>query len=344
LTPLSQRELNRALLARQGLLERQRTPLPRMLERMGGLQAQYAPSMYVGLWTRLDALERDEVTRALERRTIVQGWLMRITVHLVTRGDYWPIALAVRDARRKQWLRTRQEPITGAEMEDAAELVRAQLEDAGELHRKDVEQLVGKARAQGVGLWLDVVRVPPLGTWEKRRADLYALAEHWIGPPGEATREQGVELLVRRYLGAFGPATRAEIANWAGLPVTDIETALGPLKLRRFRGPDGADLVDLPRAPLPPADTPAPVRFLPWFDATLMAHARRTQVLPERHRERIFHVKNPRSTAPFLVDGAVAGGWHYENGRIVIEPFERLDAATRRAVDQEAERLAEFHA
>src|SRR5215217_3633221 len=113
---LTTRELNRALLARQGLLERSRTPLPRMLERMGGLQAQYAPSMYIGLWTRLDGLVRDDVTRALERRAIVQATLMRITIHLVSKRDYWPIALAVGEPRRKLWLRTRPEPIAEDDM------------------------------------------------------------------------------------------------------------------------------------------------------------------------------------------------------------------------------------
>src|SRR4051794_2290392 len=102
---LSPRALNRALLARQGLLERSRTPLPRMLERMGGLQAQYAPSMYIGLWSRLEAFERDALTRALERRSVIQATLMRITIHLVSAADYWPLAIAVREARRAGWLR-----------------------------------------------------------------------------------------------------------------------------------------------------------------------------------------------------------------------------------------------
>ena len=341
---LSRRELNRALLARQGLLERARAPLPRMVERMGCLQAQYAPSMYVGLWTRLEGMARDDVTRALERRALVQGWLMRITVHLASRADYWPIALAVREARRKVWLRTRKGEVGDAEMPEAAEIVRRRLEDAGQLHRKDVVALVGKPRAEGVGLWVDLVRVPPSGTWERRRADVFGLAEAWIGPPGDVTAEQGVALVVRRHLSAFGPTTRADVAGWAGLPAGDIEPALDALQLRRFRGPDGEELIDLPRAPLPDADTPAPVRFLPWFDATLLAHVRRTQILPEEYRPRVFNIKNPRSVAPFLVDGAVAGGWYPEDGRIVLDPFERIDRGTRRALDEEAERLAEFYA
>jgi Winged helix DNA-binding domain len=100
---LTQRELNRALLARQLLLERARTPLPRALERIGGIQAQYAPAMYIGLWSRLDGFERDALTRALQRRSVVQGTLLRATIHLVSARDYWPFAVAVRRARRESW-------------------------------------------------------------------------------------------------------------------------------------------------------------------------------------------------------------------------------------------------
>jgi hypothetical protein len=341
---LTTRELNRALLARQGLLERAATPLPRMLERMGGLQAQYAPSMYVGLWSRVDGLTRSDVTTAIQKRSIIQATLMRITIHLVSRRDYWPIALAVRDARRKLWLRTRPEPIAEPEAEDAARVIEARLRESPEIHRKEIEELVGKPRAHGVGLWLDLVRVPPLGTWDRRRADLYGLASDWVGPPGDATAAGGVDLLVRRYLGAFGPAARTDVANWAGLPMSDVAPALDRIKLRTLRGPDDEELIDLPRAPLPDPDTPAPVRFLPHFDATLLAHARRTQILPEEYRPRIFHTKAPQSFATFLVDGQVAGTWKHADGRIEIDAFHKLDAGARRELAAESGRLAEFHA
>lgn len=341
---LTRPELNRALLARQMLLERSAAPLPRVAERMGGVQAQYAPSMYVGLWTRAEGVGRDDVTRALERRTLVQGTLMRITIHVVSHRDYWPIALAVRDARRAQWLRQRKHDPDARTMAAAARKVRARLEANGPLHRRDIEALVGKAAAPGVGMWVDMVRIPPLGTWDKRRADLYELAERWVGPPGDATAGAGGELLVRRHLEAFGPAPRAAIADWAGLPVTAIDAALDRMRPRTFRGPDGEQLVDLPRAPLPDADTPAPPRFLPTWDATLLAHARRTAVLPEQYRRRIFHTTAPQSFATFLVDGQVAGTWRHADGRIEIDAFERIDPAAQRELDQEAERLAAFHA
>ncbi len=336
---LTERELNRALLARQLLLERARTPIPRALERIGGIQAQYAPAMYVGLWSRLEGLQRDALTRALERRSVIQGTLMRATIHLVSKRDYWPFALGISVARRNWWLRHLKDDPRALQAD--AEKVRRFLSN-GPRRWKEVEEHLGK-RALGIAAFLDLVRVPPSGTWEQRRADLFALAEDWVGPKG-VSPEDAVDHVVRSYLGGFGPAARKEIADWAGLQVKDIAPALERLKLRRFVDTVGKELLDLPRGRLPDPDTPAPPRFLPVWDATLLVHARRAQILPERHRPRVFDVKTPHSVNTFLVDGAVAGTWRYEQGRIALDPFERLDRAARREVDEEAERLAAFHA
>jgi len=332
------------VLARQLLLERSRASIPSALERMGCLQAQYAPSMYVGLWTRLEGLERDALTTALQRRRVVQGTLMRVTIHLVSKRDYWPLAIAIRQGRRELWLRARRGEPSAAQLAAAAKRLRTRLRD-GPLARREVDEVVGMGSVgtNGVGLWLDLVRVPPSGTWERRRADLYAGAEQWLGPPPKITREQALEHLVRRYLGGFGPASPGDIADWAGLPPKQITPALALLELRRFQTEKGQELVDLPRAPLPSADVPAPVRFLPVWDATLLVHARRTGILPEEHRPRVFNAKTPQSVATFLVDGSVAGTWRFERGRVVTEPFGRLDVATRRELDAEAQRLAQFH-
>jgi Winged helix DNA-binding domain len=339
---LSERELNRALLARQMLLERAPVSIPRALERMGGLQAQYAPSMYIGLWSRVEGFERDALTRALERRSVVQGTLMRSTIHLVSARDYWPLALAVERPRRAWWLKVNRDGLGARQMNAAARRLRPRL--AGRtLRRAELEDLVGKAQAAGVGQWLHLVRVPPSGTWERRRADLYGLAEDWLGPP-EVDRDDAVDHTVRRYLGGFGPATLAEIANWAGVPNATVAPALERLRLRRFRSADGEELVDLPRAPLPDPETPAPARLLGTWDAILLAHARRAEILPERHRERVFHVRMPQSTPTFLVDGVVAGTWRYSDGEVSFDPFERLDRATLRALREEGERMAAFSA
>jgi Winged helix DNA-binding domain len=332
---LTQRELNRALLARQLLLERTQMPLPKALERIGGIQAQYAPSMYIGLWSRLEGFTREALTRALERRAVIQATLMRHTIHLVSQADYWPLALAVREARRASLLQAR--PETQRQMAAAARKVAAAI-DGGTLTRKELEALVGKPLVNMIGAWIDLVRVPPSGTWERRRADLYAAAEDWVGPPPEA--DGAAEHLVRRYLGGFGPASPKDVASFTGLPLQQVNAALDRLQLRRFDG----GLVDLSRAPLPDPDTPAPPRFLPTWDATLLVHARRTGILPEEHRPKIFGIKTPQSFPTFLVDGRVAGSWKYEDGKVRLEPFGRLDPADRRALREEADRLAAFHA
>ena len=341
---LTERELNRALLARQLLLQRGRGSLPKALERIGGIQAQYAPSMYVGLWTRLDGFQRRKLDRALERRAVVQGTLLRSTIHLVCPGDWWRWAKAIRDHRRESWLKYHRD-LSARELATAARKVRSRLTE-GPATRAELQELIGKGSAgvNGISLWLDLVRIPPSGTWERRRADLYALAEEWLGPDPGADQDDATADLVRSYLRGFGPAAPAEIADWAGLAPKRVAATLEQMNLRRFRDRDGKELVDLPRAPLPDPDTPAPVRFLPVWDATLLAHARRTQILPEEHRSRVFNVRTPQSTNTFLVDGQVAGTWRYEKGKVVTEPFARLDAATRRALEDEAGRLAELHA
>jgi winged helix DNA-binding protein len=338
---LTQRDLNRALLARQLLLERAKMPLPRALERIGGIQAQYAPSMYVGLWSRLDHFEREQLTLALERRTVVQGTLMRTTIHLVSKSDYWPFALGIRRRLREKWVKAHK-----ADERKLRAAARRLLPDLarGPMRQAELDELLDAdpATRNGVGIFLDLVRVPPSGTWERRRADIYAAAEDWLGPPG-ITEEEGIDRLVQRYLSGFGPAPKKDIADWAGLPVGDITPTLERLELRRFRYEKGKELLDLARAPLPDADTPAPVRFLPVWDATLLVHARRTGILPEQHRARVFNVKTPHSVNTFLVDGAVAGTWKYDKGSVQLSPFGRLDRATRRELGDEAERLAAFH-
>ncbi len=290
---LSQRERNRALLARQLLLERANLPIPRAVERMGGVQAQYAPSAYVGLWTRLRAFRREALTSALERRSVVQGTLMRSTIHLVSARDHSALAAGVRAARRGSWLRA--------------------------------ARRIADERTMA-------------GTAERLRNLLAA----WIDMP-EVSEAEGIELLIRRYLGGFGPSTTKEIAGWSGVPPASLEGSLARMRLRRFRNEGGEVLHDLPRAPLPDADTPAPIRFLPTWDATLLINERGTQILPEHHRPRVFNTKTPHSVPTFLVDGQVAGKWRLEAGRVRVEPFDRLARAVRVELDDEAERLRAFH-
>ena len=337
---LTQRDLNRALLARQLLLERVRLPIPRALERLGGIQDQYAPNAYIRLWSCLEGFRRDDLTRALERRSVVQATLLRATIHVVSRRDYWPFAVAIRAPQRDWWLRTRRPRPAERELERQAEKLRA-LMAGGPRRQEELVEVVGRSWGM-VGPWLDLVRVPPSGTWEKRRAHLFQTAERWVGPE-DVDPVSALDHLVRRYLAAFGPAPRGDIAQWAGMRLGDVTPALDRLSLRSFRDERGGELLDLPRAALPDPETPAPVRFLPTWDAILLVHARRTGVLPERYRPLIFTTKMPQSVGTFLVDGAVAGTWRYDDGRVRWEAFERIGRADARDVDDEAERLAAFH-
>jgi hypothetical protein len=338
---LTQRELNRALLARQLLLERVRLPIPRALERLAGIQNQYAPNAYIRLWSCLDGFRRDDLTRALERRSVVQATLMRATIHLVSRRDYWRFAVAIRRPQREWLVRARKLQGREPELTAIAAEVEAAL-SAGPLRQEELDAFTAR-RWHDAGPWLELVRVPPSGTWEKRRANLFQTAVRWVGPE-DVDEDAALDHLVRRYLAAFGPASRDDIAQWAGTKARDLVAALGRLRLRRFRDEAGTELLDLPRAPLPGAETPAPVRFLPTWDAVLLVHARRTGVLPEEYRPRIFSTKLPQSIGTFLVDGVVAGTWRYREGEVRWEALGKLDRATAREVADEAERLAALHA
>lgn len=339
---LTQPELNRALLARQLLLERAAIPIPRALERMCGLQDQYAPSGYIGLWTRLEGMRRDDLTRALERRTVIQATLMRATIHLLSRRDFWPIATAIDEPLREWWFRATKRRSEERRLRAIDARGRSLLADGPKRKKEILEALaIPASDFVGVGLWTQLVRVPPSGTWENRRADLYGLAETWVGPR-EATAEGGRELLIRRYLAAFGPASRADIASFTGLPLPTIDAVTDRLPLRSFRTEDDEHLLDARGAPLPPGDAAVPVRFLPTFDATLLVHARRTQILPERFRSMIFGTKMPQSIGTFLVNGQVAGTWRAEDGCISTTAFEPLPTRARREVEREAAALAGF--
>jgi len=337
---LTQRDLNRALLARQLLLERAKLPIARAVERIGGIQNQYAPNAYIRLWSCLDGFRRDDLTRALERRTVVQATLMRATIHIVSKRDFWPFALAIRAAQKDWWLRVRRPRPDERELEAAAEELRELMADGARRHA-ELAAVVGRGWGM-VGPWLELVRVPPSGTWERRRAHLFQTAESWIGAESIGA-DDALDHLVRRYLAGFGPAPRTDIASWAHMKVGDLAPALERLALRRFRYEDGKELLDLPRAPLPDPETPAPVRFLPTWDAALLVHARRTGILPERFRPLVFNTKNPPSVPTFLVDGAVAGTWRYDGGRVHVTPFERLDRSVLRELRHESEGLAALH-
>jgi hypothetical protein len=293
----------------------------------------------VGLWTRLAGFRRDDLTRALEDRLVVQATLMRVTIHVVSAAEYWRYTEGVREARRA-WLERVDRNMDRRGMDEAVARLREALAD-GPRDARDLGGL-GPGFLGRLSVWVDLVRVPPSGTWERRRADRLALAEQWLGP-SDCSGTEGQAHLVRAYLRSFGPAPWRDIASWAGVGVAAVKAAGANLELVRYRDERGHELVDLPGAPLPDPDTPAPVRFLPHWDANLLVHARRTGLLPEEHRPRVFSSRNPFSVGTYLVDGRVVGAWSLRDGRIVLDPFEALSRRDRQAVEEEREALEAFH-
>lgn len=336
---LSPRALNRALLDRQLLLERSSLSITDAIEQVAGLQTQYAPSGYVGLWTRLSEFNRNDLTRALEERSVIQATLMRGTIHMVSRSDYWPYAEAIRRARQEWAARAWGAP-TGAELRTKSEALRTALAD-GPRTVKELGDL-GRGFVGNLGVWVDIVRVPPSGTWERRRADRLALAEDWIGV-GDVNEADGLTHIVRAYLRGFGPASWKDVASWAGIAVQDAKRGGESLELTAYRDESGRELFDLAGLSISDERSPVPVRFLPHWDNNLLVHARRTGILPEEHRGRVFSTKKPFSVGVALVDGRAVAGWTARHGRIELEPYEELSAKDARAVEREREALEAFH-
>ena len=334
---LTQRELNRTTLLRQLLLRRERLSPVRAIERLAGLQAQLASSPYLALWARLDGFERPALERALKQRRVVKSLLMRATMHLVSARDLPYFDAAVREARTVTRAR-RTEPPPAELVERAVELTREQPRTRSEL----MEALGIDPRTQDVReirtyFWVVALarleQTPESAFYGFRGSPRFEPADHEHPPFAE-----GAAHTIKRYLAAFGPATRADVSQWSGVPIRDLAAGFEALRLRAVRDEQGRELLDLPRAPLATGDVPAPPRLLPRWDELLLAHKDRTRVLPEEHRKTVIH-KNGDVQQTFLVDGLVAGLWRREEDRIVLEPFAPLPRTVRREVEDEAARL-----
>jgi hypothetical protein len=337
---LTQRELNRATLARQLLLERKRLSASAVIERLGGMQAQWPPAPYVGIWSRATSFKRETLERMLFTGDVVKASLMRNTLHLLTRRDYavfwtalhdipsWPDAAAIAEGLRLAPL-IRELALAGPlRTSDALAYLEREHGLDVEVHRNRVWH-VARTRSH-------VTHAPETALWSSRPLGLFAPLDE----PQLVEKLVAIREVVRRYLAAFGPASRADIATWSGMRVVDFSPALETLEpLRRFRDERGRELLDLPRAPLPSADVPAPVRLLPKWDNLLLSHADRTRVLPEEYRK-LMIAKNGDVAQAILVDGIVAGDWVADKrGTITVTPYAPLPRVARRAVDDEAARL-----
>ncbi len=336
---LTLRELNRATLARQSLLERRRLSPTAAIERLVGVQAQSAQAPYVGLWTRTTGFRREALERLLVRGDVVKANVIRQTLHLVTARDYALMRAALSQSNHAdQWPDAKLVAPTVRAFAVAAGGPVTTDEAVAHLEREHGLEGAAARRAWRNGRRLaHVLHHHESALWVARADGRFvAVDEPEPQDPVEARAE-----LLRRYLAAFGPSSRKDIGTWSMLRMPQIVPALERLELRRFRDEHGRELLDVPRGVLPDADTPAPVRFLPKWDNVLLAHADRSRVLPEPFRQRVIRMNGDVAQA-FLVDGFVAGTWRVEDGRVVAEPFARLSPTAKRELADEAERLEAF--
>jgi hypothetical protein len=335
---LTQRELNRTTLLRQLLLRRERLPVARAIERVAALQAQWAPAPYVALWARLEGFERKALERALARGNVVKGLLMRATMHLVSARDYPWFDACVREARTAARTRGTKPPsarvvrravaLTRERPHTRPELMRAlgydpRTQDPHEI--REFSWVVALARLE---------QTHEAAFWSFRGSPALRSMDHELPPQREAAA-----YLIRRYLSAFGPATRADVSQWSGVPIRDLSPGFDSIRLRTFRDERGRELLDLPRAPLASGDVTAPPRLLPRWEELLLSHKDRTRVLPEEYRGQVIAVNGDVRQA-ILVDGFVAGYWEQDGDRVRIHPFAPLPRRARREVEDEAARLA----
>ena len=318
------RELNRTLLQRQLLLARSRLAPSKAVERLVALQAQYAPSPYVALWSRLEGFRKEQLTRGLAVGSIVKASSLRLTLHVMTRAEFPYLAAAcIEGYRNRTEGRTSDldalraaipdEPLTSAEFFELGHRV---------LQTDDRWTVAFAFRS------LAFVRTEPVGPWPHTKPSTALL---WREPLPEA--QAGAARVVRAYLAAYGPATRDDVRQFTGFRLGQIDPALEGLREL------GDGLVDLPRARLVRGDERAPVRFLPAFDSIILAHRDRSRIVPPEYLEAVFNKKNATTKNTFTVDGFVAGAWRIEKRRLVLEPFAPLPVRVRREVEAEGERL-----
>ncbi|HEX7346955.1 MAG TPA: winged helix DNA-binding domain-containing protein [Candidatus Limnocylindrales bacterium] len=351
---LSTRRLGRATLARQLLLEPADIDVVDAVERVAGLQAQEPASPYIGLWARLSRFDAADLTAAIADRRLVKGTLMRATLHLVSARDFrslWPAILPMLENQRRQ---DRLEPPPAVRLPELRERVArfaAEPRSLTELREHDGD--VDGHPADELVWWLrrrhPLAHAPSPVPWSFGRRPLLADAEAWLGDGEWPDPAPAMERLVRRYLAAFGPASVADIARWAGLAVRHVRAGVKAVEavdeLRHFRSDTGRALVDTADAPLPAEDVPAPPRLLPMWDSTVLAYDDRSRVVSDADRGRIV-APNGDTLPVFLVDGVVAGRWWAvaEGGRtrIDLEPFRRLATGDRVALEELGDRLARF--
>ena len=347
-TTLTRMQLNRATLARQMLLERDSIAVPDAVQRLAGMQAQEPKHPFIGLWTRIEGFTASALHEALREREVVRATLMRSTLHLFGAADYAALRMSLQPPMSVA-LRVLGARAEGLDPEQVVPAARELLADSPltfDAIRAGLQERFPDVNDRALGYaartLVPLVMVPGEGRWGYPRVSEFALAEELLG---RSLAPAAPEELVTRYLGAFGPASAADMQAWSG--VGGCKAVLDGMRERLavFADERGRELFDLPDAPRPGADVPAPARFLPEFDNLVLAHDDRTRVIADEHRP-LVTTKNLRVRATFLVDGVVAGTWTIAVKRkvatLTLEPFGTLAKRALKSLTAEGEQLARF--
>jgi hypothetical protein len=359
---LTARQLNRTTLLRQSLLERSTEDEATAVGRLAGLQAQYPNSPYVALWSSLAGFDIADLEHALDERTVVKATVMRGTLHLVAAGDYPAFSAASSVARIANWrpsadrvgietaalhrtlLAFAHEPRTIAEMEAELETILPDASIVGKAPAGVRHVAFRMADAHG---WL--VHVPPSGRWDSFAKPRYVDASVWLPGATPPDPDEALRIAIERYLGAYGPASDADIGKWVGQPrlprVRAVIESSGQ-RIRTYLGPDGRRLLDLDDAPLASGDEPASGRLLARWDSILIGYDRRDRILPDAIAGDVIRAKNGDFLPAFTVDGCVAGTWSVVTATagavLEMAPSVRVPPAARTELTEEAERLIRF--
>jgi len=350
---LSQRAVNRATLDRQLLLRRADLTAIDAIEHLVGMQAQAPRAPFVGLWCRLAGFRHEELSELVTSRGAVRAALMRATIHLVSARDCLLLRPLVQSVLTSGfWASPFARNVNGIDLDPLLAAGRSLLEERPRTRSELARELTGRwpdrdaeSLAYTVSYLLPLVQVPPRGTWAGAGQATWTTVETWLGR--DASPDLSVDGLMLRYLAAFGPASVMDVQTWCGLTrLGEIAERLGA-RLRRFRDENGRELLDLPDAPRPDPDTPAPPRFLPEYDNLLLSHADRSRVIVDGRTVPLYP-GNGGVRGELLVGGFWRANWAISRrdgvATLTVEPFGRLSTRDSTAVTREGLRLLAFAA
>lgn len=331
------------------LLRREDRPVSATIEHLVGLQAQNPTDPYYALWSRLEGFAPDELARLLTERQAVRTWPMRRTVHLLTAQDARILLPLMQAVGERALLAGYRRQLEGLDLGEVAALSRKLLEEEPRIRPKLIPHLRERwpdheplILSYAATFLLPLVQLPPRGLWGRTGPAVLTTAEAWLGQPLDP--DPSPDEVILRYLAAFGPASNADIRTWSGLTGVHEVTKRPEHQLRSFEDEDGRKLYDLPDAPLPDPDTPAPPRFLPEFDNIFLSHDRRNRIMGAAVRPATITVNT--TVLKLLIDGFVDAEWTVasEDGRstLTIRPYRPLTGVEQEAVIAEGERLLAF--